>query len=249
MFGVEIYDSGMTLSILVAFGAGMLSFLSPCILPIVPPYLAFLSGLSFSEIEDHRARGHIICAATLFVLGLSVVFLFLGYSASTLGRLFIQNQILFGQVAGGVIIVFGLHFLGLFRIAALDREYRFTIDRFGGKYLGAFVLGLAFAFGWVPCIGPQLGAILSLAAQEDSVARGTALLGIYALGLGLPFILSAAFIGHFIRFSHRMKRHMAVIEKTIGLILIGVGLLLLTNRFTLISFWLIENMPFLALMG
>ena len=247
---MEILDSGMMLSILIAFSAGILSFISPCVLPVVPPYLAFISGVSFSELNSRQGnRNQVVYSALFFFLGLSFVFLVLGFTVSTLGRFFLQNQVLFGQIAGGIIIIFGLHFLGLFRIPILDREFRFNLRNKGGKSVSAFVLGRAFAFGWVPCIGPQLGAILSLAAQESSVVKGTFLLGVYAMGLGLPFVLAAFFINRFIDFSNRIKKHFRLIEIIIGTILIAVGGLLLTNRFTVISYWLLENVPWLATVG
>ncbi|MCY4444977.1 MAG: cytochrome c biogenesis protein CcdA [Rhodobacteraceae bacterium] len=250
MLGFEIYDSGMILSILIAFSAGILSFISPCILPIVPPYLAFISGVSYDQLQSQAvSRKRILYTASLFVLGLSVVFLFLGFTASSLGQLFLRNQILFGQIAGIVIIIFGLHFLGIIRIGLLNREFRVNADYFGGHTFGAFVLGLAFALGWVPCIGPQLGVILALAAQEESVAKGTFLLGVYAMGLGLPFLISAVFVTHFLQLSNRFKKHLPIVEKIIGVILVTIGLLMLTNQLTVISFWLIETIPFLAQIG
>ena len=250
MFGLDIYDSGMLLSILIAFSAGFISFISPCILPIVPPYLAYISGVSFTELQSKNfVRHKVVLAAILFVLGLSVVFLFLGFTASTLGQQFLHNQVLFGQIAGVVIIIFGLHFLGIFQIGFLNKEFRFNVSTKGGNAVGAFVLGLAFALGWVPCIGPQLGVILTLAAQEESVSKGTFLLGVYALGLGLPFLLSAFFISRFVTISIRFKKHLPIVEKAIGGILIAVGLLMITNQFTVISFWLIENIPILARIG
>ncbi len=247
---MEILDSGMLLSIMIAFSAGILSFISPCVLPVVPPYLAFISGVSFSEMKSEEGnRNQVIYSALFFFLGLSFVFLVLGFTVSTLGRVFLQNQVLFGRIAGGIIILFGFHFLGLFRIPILDQEFRFGLAKKGGKSLSAFILGLAFAFGWVPCIGPQLGAILTLAAQESSVSRGTFLLGIYALGLGLPFVIAAFFINRFIAFSNRMKKHFRLIEIIIGVILIAVGGLLVTNRFSVIAYWLLENVPWLAVVG
>jgi len=195
MFGIEIISAGLLPAMFVALAAGIISFLSPCVLPIVPPYLAFMSGVSVPEMQGTRAaRRQTGVAALFFVMGLSTIFLLLGFTASVFGAFFLQNQVLFGQIAGAVIIVFGLHFLGGFRIGFLDREARLDAGDRGGSAFGAYILGLAFAFGWTPCIGPQLGAILSLAASEADVARGTTLLGVYALGLGIPFLLAALFI-------------------------------------------------------
>ena len=247
MFGIDIFDAGFIPAMSVALIAGIVSFLSPCVLPIVPPYLAYMSGVSLNEMNDEKvARRKAIVAASFFVMGLSTVFIFLGFAASAFGAFFLQNQMLFGQIAGVVIIIFGLHFIGVFRIPFLDQEAR--RDK-GGSFFGADVLGLAFAFGWTPCIGPQLGAILALAASEGSVARGTLLLGIYAIGLGVPFMLAAIFISRAMGVMNRIKRHMKTIERVMGGLLIVVGLALLFNQFSSFSFWLLETFPFLATLG
>ncbi|MCY4541105.1 MAG: cytochrome c biogenesis protein CcdA [Rhodobacteraceae bacterium] len=249
MAGFELLDASLLSAMFIALLAGVLSFASPCVLPIVPPYLAYIGGVSFTNLKqaDHD-KGTVVLSAVCFVLGLSVVFIFLGFTASLVGTFFLQNQILFGRIAGIVIILFGLHFLGLFRIPILDRELRFGTAR-GNGVRGAFVLGLAFAFGWVPCIGPQLGAILSLAAQESSIAKGTLLLAVYAAGLGIPFILVAMFFQRSLGFMERMRAHMPLIEKCIGGLLICVGTLMATNQFSIIAFWLLETFPALAVLG
>ena len=177
------------------------------------------------------------------------VFILLGFAASAFGAFFLQNQTLFAQISGVVIIIFGLHFIGVFRIPFLDREARMDAGDQGGSSFGAYVLGLAFAFGWTPCIGPQLGAILSLAASEGSVARGTLLLGVYAIGLGVPFLLAAIFISRAMGFMNRIKRHMVLIERIMGGLLIVVGLALLFGAMSSMSFWLLETFPFLATLG
>lgn len=250
MFGIDIIDASLLPSMLVALLAGGISFLSPCVLPIVPPYLAYMSGISVGEMEGSvQARRRTITAALFFVLGLSTVFLFLGFTASALGAFFLQNQRLFSQISGVVVIIFGLHFLSVFRIPFLDVDARLDAGDRGGSALGAYVLGLAFAFGWTPCIGPQLGAILSLAATEASVARGTLLLGLYAAGLGIPFLLAAMFMTRAMGLMNRLKRHMALIERLMGVLLIVVGLALLTGAFSAFSFWLLETFPGLAVLG
>ncbi|MEO0504413.1 MAG: cytochrome c biogenesis CcdA family protein, partial [Pseudomonadota bacterium] len=165
------------------------------------------------------------------------------------GAFFLQNQVLFAQISGAVIIVFGLHFLGVFRISFLDREARMDAGDQGGSSFGAYILGLAFAFGWTPCIGPQLGAILTLAASEASVTRGTFLLGVYAAGLGIPFLLAAMFMSRAMGVMNRLKRHMALIEKVMGGLLVLVGAAMLTGLFTWFSFWLLEQFPALATLG
>lgn len=251
MMGFDIIDAGLAPAMLIALAAGLLSFLSPCVLPIVPPYLAYMGGITLSEMSDDEAPGRrrAVLAAAFFVLGLSTVFLLLGFTASAFGAFFLQNQVLFSRISGAVVIVFGLHFLGVFRLPVLDREARLDAGDRGGSAFGAYVLGLAFAFGWTPCIGPQLGAILSLAASEANVARGTTLLAVYAAGLGIPFLLAAVFINRALGIMNRMKRHMAVIERVMGLLLIAVGLALLTGAFSAFSFWLLETFPALARLG
>ncbi len=250
MFGIDIIDASLVPAMAVAVTAGILSFLSPCVLPIVPPYLAYMGGISVGEMAgDLAARRRALLSALCFVLGLSTVFLFLGFTASTFGRLFLQNQQWFVTVAGIAIMVFGAHFLGVFRIGIMDREMRLDAGDRGGSAFGAYVLGLAFAFGWTPCIGPQLGAILTLAASETSVARGTALLGVYALGLGVPFLLVAALFPRLTRFMGWIKRHTDRIERIMGLLLWTVGLMMLTGQFSAFSLWLLENVPALATLG
>ena len=250
MFDVSIMDAGFAMAALLALLAGILSFLSPCVLPIVPPYLAYMGGISMGELTGKgAARRSAVVPALFFVLGLSTVFLFLGFAASALGRMFLQYQDTLSKISGAVIIVLGLHFLHILRIPVLDREARLEAGERGGSALGAYVLGLAFAFGWTPCIGPQLGAILSIAASEASLARGTALLAIYAIGLGIPFLLAAIFITRSVALMTRMKRHMALIEKAMGGLLILVGVALLTGAFSRFSYWLLETFPSLAQLG
>ena len=247
MFGIDLFDAGMAPAMLVALIAGLLSFLSPCVLPIVPPYLAYMSGISMADLRGTNNKA--VLPALFFVLGLSTVFLLLGFTASAFGAFFLHNQDLFGKISGAVVIVFGLHFLGVIRIPVLNREARLDAGDRGGSAFGAYVLGLAFAFGWTPCIGPQLGAILSLAAAEASVVRGTALLGVYAAGLGIPFLVAALFIQRSLGLMARLKKHMVIIERAMGLLLIGVGLAMLTGAFSAFSYWLLDTFPGLANLG
>ena len=251
MFGIDLFDASLLPAMFVAFTAGVLSFLSPCVLPIVPPYLAYMGGITINDIDaDARAaRRKALLAAAFFVLGLSTVFVFLGFTASVFGQFFLQNQILLAQIAGAVIIVFGLHFLGVITIPLLNREARLDAGDRGGSALGAYILGLAFAFGWTPCIGPQLGAILSIAATEASVERGTTLLAVYAIGLGIPFLLAAGFIDRAIGVMNRLKPHMKTIERAMGVLLVAVGVALLTGAFSAFSFWLLETFPALGALG
>jgi len=246
-----ISQSTLVPAMAVALFGGLLSFLSPCVLPVVAPYLAYMGGITMNDIttDGTAARRKAMLPALFFVLGLSTVFLFLGFTASIFGQFFLQNQILLARIAGVIIIVFGLHFLGVFRIPILDREARLDAGDRAGSAFGAYVLGLAFAFGWTPCIGPQLGAILSLAASEASVTRGTVLLAIYAIGLGVPFLLVAAFLPRLGGLMGWMKRHMEQIERVMGLLLWTIGLLMLTGGFSDFSFWLLETFPGLAALG
>ncbi|PHQ96757.1 MAG: cytochrome C biogenesis protein [Marinosulfonomonas sp.] len=250
MFGIEIIDATLLPAMLIALVGGMLSFLSPCVLPIVPPYLAYMGGISMNEMTENSGKSRkTIVPAIFFVLGLSTVFMILGFTASIFGMFFLQYQDILAKGSGIVVIIFGLHFLGVFRIKFLDRDVRMDAGDRGGSAFGAYVLGLAFAFGWTPCIGPQLGAILSLAASEASVVRGTTLLGIYAAGLGIPFLLAAIFIQRSIKLMNRLKPHMAKIEKGMGVLLLVVGLALLTGAFSTFSWWLLETFPALSVLG
>jgi len=250
MFGIEIIDAALLPAMFVALAAGVISFLSPCVLPIVPPYLAYMSGVSMSEMaEDSTRKTRIMIPALFFVMGLSTVFLLLGFAASAAGLMFLQYQGWFNTIAGVIVMIFGAHFIGIYRIGFLDREARMDVGDRGGSAFGAYVLGLAFAFGWTPCIGPQLGAILSLAAAEASVTRGTLLLAVYALGLGIPFLLVAAFLPRLGGLMAWMKRHMQQIERVMGLLLWTIGLLMLTGGFSAFSFWLLELFPALATLG
>ena len=250
MFGIDIFDASLLPAMMIAAAAGVLSFLSPCVLPIVPPYLAYMGGISINDMnEDAAARRRVTLSALFFVLGLSTVFLLLGFTASAFGRFFLQNQTLFVSAAGVVIMVFGAHFIGVYRIGFLDREMRMDAGDRGGSAFGAYVLGLAFAFGWTPCIGPILGSILSIAASQADVARGTTLLAAYAVGLGIPFLLVAMFFPRLTGVMNWMKRHMEQIEKTMGLLLWTVGLLMLTGKFTDFSWWLNEQFPALQAFG
>ncbi|SIT84613.1 cytochrome c biogenesis CcdA family protein [Pontibaca methylaminivorans] len=250
MFGIEIIDAALLPAMTVALLAGVVSFLSPCVLPIVPPYLAYMSGVAVQDLSrDTAGRNRAMLPALFFVLGLSTVFLFLGFTASMIGTLFLQYQDWFNTIAGILVMVFGAHFVGVYRIGFLDREARIDAGDRGGSAFGAYVLGLAFAFGWTPCIGPQLGAILSLAASEASVARGTSLLAVYAIGLGVPFLLVAAFLPRLGGLMGWMKRHMQQIERSMGLLLWTIGLLMLTGGFSSFSYWLLETFPALANLG
>lgn len=245
-----ILDATLLPAMLIALVAGLLSFLSPCVLPIVPPYLAYMGGVSVTELnETKKARRQVLLAAVFFVLGLSTVFLLLGIAFSAMGRALLAYQDWFLWIAGVTIMIFGAHFIGIFRIGFLDREARLEAGDQGGSAFGAYLLGLAFAFGWTPCLGPILGTILGLAAQEADLARGATLLATYALGLGLPFLAVAAFFPRLKGAMAFLKRHMTRIERISGLLLWTVGLMMITGQFSDFSFWLLEAFPMLATLG
>lgn len=236
-----------------AFLAGLLSFVSPCVLPIVPPYLAYLAGVSFSDLQDEdiesgRAR-HIILSAIAFVAGFTTVFVALGATASIVGQTIAQYFNVLSIIAGVIILIMGLHFLGVFRIAFLYREARVDVRNKPAGFVGAYVMGLAFAFGWTPCVGPVLAAILFIAGAEDTAFRGAGLLAVYSLGIGLPFILAAVFASRFIGWANRFKRHMATVEKAMGLLLVVTGILFMTGQMSRIAQWLLDTFPAFSTMG
>ena len=247
MLGIDLAAAAFLPAAFVALLAGLLSFLSPCVLPIVPPYLAYMTGVGVGGLKTGERSA--VLPALFFVLGLSTVFLVMGFAASVFGRAFLQYQDVLARVAGVMVIVMGLHFLHVIRIPILDHEARLESGRQDGGAFGAYVLGLAFAFGWTPCIGPQLGMILSLAATGGELSRGTALLAVYALGLGIPFLLSAIYINRAIGVMNRIKPHLKTIERVMGALLVVVGIMLLTGAFSAFAFWLLESFPFLARLG
>lgn len=240
-------------TILLAFFAGFASFISPCVLPIVPGYLSFISGVSFEEMTSAGARSEvrrrIFLNSLFFVIGFSLVFISLGASATFIGQVLREHLRLITIVAGAVIIVFGLHMTGLFRIPFLNYEKRFHAK---GKPLGAtgaLLVGLAFAFGWTPCIGPILASILAVASQQESVLEGVVLLGFYSAGLGIPFILAGVSISIFYGPFNRLKRHLPKIEMASGILLVVVGILIMTNTLTMISAYISQWFPFLNELG
>ncbi len=237
-----------------AFVAGMLSFLSPCILPLVPPYLCFLGGVSLKQLEDgaavdRAASIRVVLSSVVFVLGFATVFIAFGATASAIGRIVVDNIDTFAVIAGFLIIVLGLHFLGVFRIPLLYREARFHIERKPVGILGAYVVGLAFAFGWTPCVGPVLAAILMVAASDDSTMRGATLLAAYAGGIGVPFIVAALFAPLFLTFMARFRRHIVWVERAMGALLVATGILFLTGGINDIANWLLETFPQFSQVG
>jgi len=237
---------------LAALIAGLVSFLSPCVLPLVPPYLVYLAGSSLERLTDDDPRTgsqmQTVGAALLFVLGFSTVFVALGASASVFGSVVRAYSYELGIVAGVVIVVMGLHFLGLTPIAWLAREKRFAMVQPVGLW-GAYAMGLAFAFGWTPCIGPILAAILAVAASEATVTKGASMLAVYSAGLGIPFLLAAFAVEPFAKFLTRFRTHLRHMEWIMGGLLVLTGIAFLTGAVSWMSFWLLEMFPKLGTIG
>ena len=245
-------------TLLAAFGAGLLSFISPCVLPLVPGYLSYISGLSLDDMRGTPAvaggsavavaravgaRRQVVLSSLAFILGFSLVFVSLGAAASAIGQFLAQQQALFNRIAGAVIIVFGLHTMGILRIEWLYQEKRVRTSRKPAGFLGAGLVGVAFAFGWTPCIGPILAGILALASSQDTVGKGVQMLAVYSLGLGVPFLATALMIDRFFGALGRIRRYYHAIELVSGALLVVIGLLIFTNRFTVIARWLTPYLP------
>jgi cytochrome c-type biogenesis protein len=239
-------------SIPAALIAGLVSFLSPCVLPLVPPYLIYLTGATIEHVatgeKDSASKRAVMISALMFVLGFSTVFVALGASASLVGGLIRAWSAELSILAGIVIILMGLHFLGLTKIGLLMREGRLPIPKPVGLW-GAYVMGLAFAFGWTPCIGPILAAILSVAAAEATVTKGAGLLAVYSMGLGIPFLLAALMVEQFSSLFARMKSHLATVERVMGVLMILTGIGFLTGAVSNASIWLLETFPALGNFG
>ena len=230
-----------SLGILVAFAGGLLSFLSPCVLPLVPSYLGFVTGFTFEEMTDRRRVAMV--HATLFVLGFTIVFMLFGASATALGRVLKYYEVWFQRIGGALIILFGLYCLGVLKLGFFDQEARLHLERKPLGYLGSVLVGMTFAAGWTPCIGPILGGIFTLAATEASLGRGMVLLGSYSLGLALPFLVAAFAVETFLAWFQRFRRHMRWVQRVSGVLLIFVGLLLMTGQFTRLAAWLQSLTP------
>lgn len=237
---------------LAALVAGLVSFLSPCVLPLVPPYLVFLTGTSLERFADKESEPQIrketVAAAALFVLGFSTVFVALGASASAIGSLIRVYSGPLATIAGLAIVIMGLHFLGITPIALLHRQKRVEVAEPVGLW-GAYVIGLAFAFGWTPCIGPILAAILAIAASEQTVVKGAGLLAVYSLGLGIPFIVAAFAIEPFAAFLSRFRNYLHRVEQVMGALLVLTGIAFLTGSINQMSVWLLETFPVLGRIG
>ncbi|WP_320201577.1 cytochrome c biogenesis CcdA family protein [Agrobacterium sp. rho-13.3] len=243
------------ISLFTALLAGALSFLSPCVLPLVPPYLCYMAGISVEQFRDEhqttqpQVRKAVLLAALFFTLGFATVFVALGAGASSIGMVLRQNLDILAKIGGGIIILMGLNFLGVFRIGIFSREARFQSSGKPATLSGAYLMGLAFAFGWTPCIGPVLGAILGVAASRQTVGDGAMLLAVYSAGLAIPFWIAAAFSGSFMRFLARFRRHLGMVEKGMGILLILTGIAFMSGFITNVAIWFQESFPILMQIG
>src|SRR5919109_1577767 len=235
---------------IAAFVAGLLSFLSPCVLPLVPGYISLISGTGVEELRvgDQRLLRSVLFHSAMFILGFSIVFISLGAVATSVGQLLGQYHRFFVYLAGLVIIVFGLHLTGIFKIKALYADKRIHNTSSRSSAIGAFVVGFAFAFGWTPCIGPILATILAFAAAQDTVLKGVVLLAVYSLGLAVPFLLTSLGISRFLNFYGSFRKYLHAVEVASGVLLIGIGILIFTRHFTLVATWL-NRMPFFRTMA
>lgn len=243
------------LTLFGAFIAGLLSFVSPCILPIVPFYLSYLAGANLNHLTDEDGvttaiRKRAFISSLFFALGMITVFVGLGASASFFGQMVREYFDVLRWVAAAIIILMGLHFLGILRIGFLYRQMTLDVGKTSNaSYFGAFIIGLAFAFGWTPCVGPVLAAILFTAAGQETAGQGAILLFSYGLGMTLPFILAALFIGPFLGWAKRFRRHLGIVEKIMGVFLIVFGVLIATNSINIIAQWMLETIPWFSTIG
>ncbi|OGF98441.1 MAG: cytochrome C biogenesis protein [Candidatus Glassbacteria bacterium GWA2_58_10] len=243
-----------SVSLLTAFSAGIFSFISPCVLPLIPAYISFVSGISIDELQQagadrKRQLLRVLASTLIFVLGFSAVFILLGAGASIIGKLLFTYRVWFSRVSGTLIVVLGLHMTGIFRIGFLEYEKRIQVRKNPFGAIGIFLIGAAFAFGWTPCIGPILAAILALAAQEGTVGWGMLMLAVYSAGLGLPFIVTGLALNGFLGVYKKMRKHLRTIEIIAGIFLLAVGLLIFFDMFSILSGLLIQLFPRLTEIG
>jgi len=238
----------MVVSLSIAFFAGFISFISPCVLPLIPGYVSFICGTTLNEL-DNKSKNFILKKSIFFSLGFSLVFISLGATATFIGSLLLQNSKILSIGSGVIIIFFGMYLLDLIKINFLNKSFGNFNIKYSNNLLFPFIVGIGFGFGWTPCIGPILGSILALASMEDSIYKGILLLSLYSLGLAVPFVLSSLLIKRFLVFSKSAKKYLINIKKISGVILIITGILIVTGKLQILGFYLIEYFPILQKLG
>ena len=232
----------MNTTLPIAFLAGLISFLSPCVLPLIPGYISYISGTSLDKIKE-KEKNLIFFKTIFFTLGFSFVFIALGSTASSMGKFFLTNSNIFRIVAGIIIVFFSLQIIGIININLMNKDIRFFTNQYSNNLTFPFLVGAAFGFGWTPCIGPILGSIITLAALEENISKGVILLTFYSLGLAIPFILSGVLIDKFLLFSKSFKKYKSIITKVGGTILLFTGIAILTNQLQVLGFFMLEYFP------
>ena len=232
----------------LSFFAGMISFLSPCVLPLIPGYLSFICGTDLENLQK-KSKYFILQKSALFVLGFSLIFILLGASSTFFGSFFLAKSQIFSNIIAVIIIIFGLYLTGIINFNFFNNEFRFYISKYSNNFSFPFVVGMGFAFGWTPCIGPILGSILALASLENSLSQGIFLLLIYSIGLGVPFMLAGYYVGNFLLFSKKARKSIMTIQKISGVVLIITGVLIFTSKLQTLGFYILNLFPFLAKLG
>ena len=232
----------------LSFFAGMISFLSPCVLPLIPGYLSFICGTDLENLQK-KSKYFILQKSALFVLGFSLIFILLGASSTFFGSFFLAKSQIFSNIIAVIIIIFGLYLTGIINFNFFNNEFRFYISKYSNNFSFPFVVGMGFAFGWTPCIGPILGSILALASLENSISQGIFLLLIYSIGLGVPFMLAGYYMGNFLLFSKKARKSIMAIQKISGVVLIITGVLIFTSKLQTLGFYILDFFPFLAKLG
>ena len=232
----------------LSFFAGMISFLSPCVLPLIPGYLSFICGTDLENLQK-KSKYFILQKSALFVLGFSLIFVLLGASSTFFGSFFLAKSQIFSNIIAVIIIIFGLYLTGIINFNFFNNEFRFYISKYSNNFSFPFVVGMGFAFGWTPCIGPILGSILALASLENSLSQGIFLLLIYSIGLGVPFMLAGYYMGNFLLFSKKARKSIMTIQKISGVVLIITGVLIFTSKLQTLGFYILNLFPFLAKLG
>tara|TARA_Y100000590_G_scaffold216005_1_gene244767 strand:- start:293 stop:1009 length:717 start_codon:yes stop_codon:yes gene_type:complete len=238
----------MNTTFFIAFLAGLISFLSPCVLPLIPGYISYISGVSLEELSKKK-NNLVVIKTIFFTLGFSIIFISLGSTASYFGRFFLDNSNSLRIIAGIIIILFSLQLIGIINFKLMNKEIRFFTGEYSKNLTFPLIVGAAFGFGWTPCIGPILGSILTVAALENSMGRGILLLSFYSLGLAIPFIISGILINNFLSFSKNFKKYISLINKIGGIILLLTGIAILTNQLQILGFFILENVPLLDKIG